>query len=62
MSGSPVLESFGIERRFEDERAPTAEVWRKGRTSAYGKTELKRGEEKGVEEEIINGVLVKHYN
>ena len=59
---SPVLQREGIKRRFDDELAPTAEVWRKGRTAAYGKTELKKGQEKGVEEEYINGVLVKHYN
>ncbi|KAI0089615.1 hypothetical protein BDY19DRAFT_113838 [Irpex rosettiformis] len=62
ISGSPVLDKVGIRRRFEDGNAPTAETWRKGRTSAYGKSSLKKGEEQGVEEEYINGVLVKHYN
>lgn len=38
------------------------EMWRKGRTSAYGQTDLKPSAEKGVEEEVINGVVVKHYN
>jgi hypothetical protein len=38
------------------------EVWRKSRTSAYGQSDLKSGSEEGVEEEVINGVVVKHYN
>lgn len=59
---SPVLKSVGIVRRFEDEAAPSVEEWRRGRTSAYGQSELKPGESTGVEEEIINGVLVKHFN
>lgn len=61
ISGSSVLDKVGVRRRFEDENAPTAETWRKGRTSAYGKSPLKKSEEQGVEEELINGVLVKHY-
>ncbi|KAI0689338.1 Clavaminate synthase-like protein [Cytidiella melzeri] len=61
ITGSPVLDKFGVRRRFEDDKAPTAEVWRKGRTAAYGKSSLKKSEEKGVEVEFINGVLVKHY-
>ncbi|KAJ7092792.1 hypothetical protein B0H15DRAFT_947618 [Mycena belliarum] len=40
----------GIVRRCADEDAPTMEARRKGRT---------RG---AVEEEVINGVIVKHYN
>lgn len=59
---SPVLQKAGIQRRCADEDAPTMEAWRKGRTSAYGQSELKKGVEGGVEEEIINGVVVKHYN
>lgn len=62
VEGSPVLQKYGIQRRFSDTDAPTAEVWRKARTSAYGQTSLKTGETNGVEEEYINGVLVKHYN
>lgn len=59
---SPVLQKHGIIRRFQDEDAPTMEQWRKARTAAYGQSKLDKGKEKGVEEEIINGVLVKHYN
>ena len=62
LADSPVLQREGIKRRFDDAHAPTAEVWRKGRTAAYGQSNLKKGDEKGVEEEYINGVLVKHYN
>lgn len=62
LADSPVLQRHGVQRRFEDDHAPTVETWRKGRTAAYGQTDLKSGEEKGVEEEYINGVLVKHYN
>ena len=60
LAESPVLRRVGIVRRFEDEDAPTMERWRRARTSAYGQTELTRKDD--VEEEIINGVVVKHYN
>ncbi|KAF4579728.1 hypothetical protein EYR40_000094 [Pleurotus pulmonarius] len=59
---SPVLQRVGIKRRFSDEQAPSMETWRRGRTSAYGQTELKKGIDGVVEEEIINGVVVRHYN
>ncbi len=50
------------ERRFVDADAPTMEEWRKGRTAAYGKSQLKKAEgEERIEEEVINGVVVKHY-
>lgn len=62
MVESPVLQRAGIQRRCEDSEAPTMEKWRIARTIAYGHSQLKSGKEKGVEEEIINGVLVKHYN
>lgn len=58
---SPVLQRLGVTRSFDGVEPPTMEAWRRGRTAAYGQTELK-GAEKGVEEEIINGVVVKHYN
>lgn len=61
VENSPVLQRHGIERRFSDKDAPTAEIWRKGRTAAYGKSDLAKAQN-GVEEEYINGVLVKHYN
>lgn len=59
---SPVLKRVGITRLVEDDLAPTMEQWRQGRSIAYGTTELKMGKEKGVEEEVVRGVVVKHYN
>ncbi|OCH85893.1 Clavaminate synthase-like protein [Obba rivulosa] len=60
-SESPVLQRHGITRRFEDADAPTMEMWRKGRCSVYGQTQLPKSEN-GVEEQMVNGVVVKHYN
>jgi len=62
LTHSPVLQRVGIERRCADEAAPTMEVWRRARTGAYGKSELKAKEGGAVEEEVITGVLVTHYN
>lgn len=59
---SPVLQKVGIRRLCANEDAPTMEQWRKNRTTTYGKIELKVGEDKRTEEEVINGVVVKHYN
>ena len=52
------------DRKFKDEDAPTMEVYRKGRTAAYGKSALKKADDGDgrVEEELINGVLIRHYN
>ncbi|KAG6856577.1 hypothetical protein H0H87_002965 [Tephrocybe sp. NHM501043] len=61
LEASPLLQRVGIIRRCADEVAPTMEEWRKGRILAYGQTTLKDGDEKGVQEEVINGVVVKHY-
>lgn len=59
---SPVLQRVGIERQCPDEDAPLCETWRKGRTTTYGRTDLKKGIENNVEEEVIEGIVVKHYN
>ncbi|KAJ7243604.1 hypothetical protein B0H12DRAFT_1203715 [Mycena haematopus] len=59
---SPVLQRAGIERRCADADAPRMEAWRRGRTSAYGQTQLQPADEGKVEEEVINGVVVRHYN
>ncbi|KAJ7820017.1 Clavaminate synthase-like protein [Mycena olivaceomarginata] len=64
-SESAVLQRVGVVRRCADADAPSMEQWRRGRTSAYGKSDLKKvaeGEESKVEEEVINGVVVRHYN
>lgn len=58
---SPVLQKHGIKRLCPDEEAPTMFQWRKSRTSAYGVTKLEM-KDNGVEEEIIEKVVVKHYN
>ncbi|KAJ6568972.1 hypothetical protein B0H19DRAFT_938008 [Mycena capillaripes] len=60
---SPVLKRVGIQRLCRDEDAPTMEEWRKNRTIAYGSTQTVLSvQEKGVEEEIICGVVVKQFN
>ncbi|KAF9457901.1 Clavaminate synthase-like protein [Collybia nuda] len=60
LSHSPVLQRRGFSRRCEDNVAPTMEQWRKGRTAAYGTSELVQ-KDNGIEEETINGLRVKHY-
>ncbi|KAF8586080.1 Clavaminate synthase-like protein [Ramaria rubella] len=61
---SPVLQRVGINDRFRrhNVEAPVVKDWRRARTSAYGQSELKKGEQAGIEEEVIGGVVVKHYN
>lgn len=60
-SESPVLQREGIRRRFEDADAPTMEMWRKSRATSYGYVELKKRDDR-IEEEIVNGIVVNHYN
>ncbi|KAG6816818.1 hypothetical protein H0H87_002661 [Tephrocybe sp. NHM501043] len=59
---SPVLQKVGIIRLCDPEVAPTMKEWRQARTASYGKVALKPSGEKNVEEEVVNGVVVKHYN
>ena len=58
---SPVLQRVGITRKIPDEDAPTQEEYRIARTKAYGLSELKR-KDAVVEEQVLVGVVVKHYN
>ena len=58
---SPVLQRVGIKRRIADEDALTIKQWRTLRISAYGNSVLKRKDD-GTEEQVLGGVLVKHYN
>ena len=58
---SPVLQREGIKRRIEDENAPTMVEWRAGLIRSYGVSELTR-KDAVVEEEVIRGIVVKHYN
>ena len=62
MRDSPLLQRVGINPRCEDSVAPTMEQWGKGRGSTYGRTDLKEGKEEGVKEEVVNGIVVKHWN
>ena len=61
IEGSPVLERVGVRRYFEDGQIPTSESWRKARTLTYGTGDMKKGQD-GHDEEVVNGVVVKHYN
>ena len=61
LARSPVLQRVGITRKCADEDAPTAREWRVARTKAYGLSELKRKDDV-VEEQVLNGVVLKHYN
>ncbi|KAI9457700.1 hypothetical protein HD554DRAFT_2177590 [Boletus coccyginus] len=62
LAHSPVLQRVSIERRFADEDAPLAGEWRNDLTSSFGRGTLKKGSENNTEEEVIRGVVVKHYN
>ncbi|KAL4071757.1 hypothetical protein V8B97DRAFT_1496043 [Scleroderma yunnanense] len=53
---SPVLQRVGIHPRCDDTVAPTMLEWRRARANGYAQMEFKR-----VDEEIVNGVVVKHY-
>ncbi len=63
LADSPVLKELGIKRRpgLSDEHPLNVAAWRKERTRAYGTSQLVK-KENGDEEEVINGVVVKHYN
>ncbi|RPD60545.1 Clavaminate synthase-like protein [Lentinus tigrinus ALCF2SS1-7] len=61
LAESPVLQRVGITRKCADEDAPTAREWRMARTRAYGLSELQRRDDV-VEEQVLNGVVLKHYN
>ncbi|KLO19631.1 Clavaminate synthase-like protein [Schizopora paradoxa] len=59
---SPILQKVGIKELVQPGQPyPTMEEWRRARVLAYGAKELEE-KEKGVEEETLLGVVVKHYN
>ncbi|KAG2108998.1 uncharacterized protein F5147DRAFT_576223, partial [Suillus discolor] len=58
----PCAESPVLKRQCLDDDSSLCETWRKERTMLYGRTGLKSGVERGVEEEVIEGIVVKHYN
>jgi len=62
MMQSPVLQREGITRYAPEGQAPLMEAWRKARTASYGTADLKKGTQAGVEEEVVKGIRVKHYN
>jgi hypothetical protein len=59
---SLVLQKLGIPPQYDPEEPPTMGAWRRGRSRTYGRVPLTAGKEAGVEEQIVEGVVVKHYN
>ncbi|KAI0703871.1 Clavaminate synthase-like protein [Cerioporus squamosus] len=59
---SPVLQRVGIVRKCADEDAPTMREWRRGRVMAYGLKETTRRDDVVEEQEIVKGIVLKHYN
>jgi len=61
---SPVVQQVNVsESRLLDGKFPTAGEYCKARVMAYGGTQpLKQGAQKWVDEEVVGGVLLRHYN
>lgn len=61
---SPVLQRVGAsESRLLDGKFPTAGEYGKARVMAYGGTQaIKQDAQKGIDEEVVAGVLLRHYN
>lgn len=57
---SPVLQRVGIKRRFDEDKTPTMEEWRKARTAAYGQAVLQK--DGRIEEEHTRNGVILHYN
>ncbi|KAF9237222.1 hypothetical protein BU15DRAFT_63289 [Melanogaster broomeanus] len=55
---SPVLQRVGIGRRYPDDEVLLSAVWRKRGPTPHGRSELKQGFERDVEEEVIEDVVV----
>ena len=60
---SPVLQRVGVSDRFKGDEfgSPMSVDFRKASISAYGQSEVKKGKQEGTEEQVIAGVVVKHY-
>ncbi|KAF8586082.1 Clavaminate synthase-like protein [Ramaria rubella] len=60
---SPVLQRVGVSDRFKGDEfnPPVVKEYRQARASAYGQSEVKKGKQAGTEEQVLAGVLVKHY-
>lgn len=61
LAESPVLQRVGITRKCADEDAPLEGEWRVARSKVYGRSELTR-KDHVVEEQVVSGLTVKHYN
>lgn len=61
LTESPVLQRVGFTRHAPEGKAPFMGDWRKARAAAYGTSDLQKGEEEGIEEEVVGGIRVKHY-
>ncbi|KAK0498969.1 hypothetical protein EDD18DRAFT_1460971 [Armillaria luteobubalina] len=60
---SRVLQRAGIKSQLKPGTvAPSVRQWRSSRVKSYGHIKLTEGAEKGVEEEVVLGVVVKHFN
>ncbi|KAM5546254.1 hypothetical protein V8D89_000380 [Ganoderma adspersum] len=60
-SESPALRRVGIVRKCDDAVAPTMGEWRRESFKAYGFKETTKRDD-GNEEQVINGIVTKHYN
>ncbi|CCM00828.1 uncharacterized protein FIBRA_02870 [Fibroporia radiculosa] len=58
---SPVFQERAVKRRFDEENTPTMEMWRRGRISAYGQSQLQK-KANGDEQQVIHGIVVTHFN
>lgn len=59
---SPVWQEAGIDERYDPENPPTVGQWRRERTQTYGQIKYTPGKDAGVEEQVVAGVVVRHYN
>ncbi|PIL28647.1 hypothetical protein GSI_08689 [Ganoderma sinense ZZ0214-1] len=57
---SPILQQVGITRKCDDEDAPTMKMW--GSMASMYRHSAPKKKENGIEEEVMNGVVVKHFN
>lgn len=59
---SPVFKHVEIQRKVDDSDALTMSEWRKGRAMSYGLKETKQAVDDSLEEQMVNGIVMKHYN
>ena len=59
---SPVLQRVGITRKCDDTEAPTMKTWGALRAGTYGKSAPSERKGDSVEEEVLNGIVIRHYN